>query len=127
MPYLLQPVNASATCLSKTRILARTLAVCALGVLLCCQPGLSRAEQVDVNRAGPESQALGLALARTCSGCHGEAGRTMPSLETLTARQMLIKLQAYKSDRVRGTVMNRLSKGYTDEELALISRALTND
>jgi sulfide dehydrogenase cytochrome subunit len=62
-------------------------------------------------------------LAASCFGCHGTDGRSPGSIPTLYGKSsnfIVTALQEYKTDASQGTVMNRLAKGYSDEEIELI-------
>jgi len=66
-------------------------------------------------------------LAGTCANCHGTDGRSpggMPSLAGRPESALKAQLLAFKSDTppVGTTVMNRLAKGYTDDELAALAK-----
>jgi sulfide dehydrogenase cytochrome subunit len=68
-------------------------------------------------------------LAATCANCHGTDGKGvvdggMPLINNLTSQQMLEQLKAYKSGAREGTIMPQLAKGYTDEQLEIISLQL---
>ncbi|MEM9103069.1 MAG: cytochrome C [Pseudomonadota bacterium] len=64
----------------------------------------------------------GKALIAACSGCHHASNALhLPSLINLSSDVMREKLMAYKYDQITGTLMNRIAKGYTDEEIALIA------
>ncbi|QWD59342.1 c-type cytochrome [Polynucleobacter sp. MWH-UH35A] len=68
-------------------------------------------------------------LAATCANCHGTDGKGvvdggMPLINTLTSEQMLAQLKAFKSGAREGTIMPQLAKGYTDEQLEIISNQL---
>ncbi len=63
-------------------------------------------------------------LANPCAGCHGPDGDSpgaIPSLKGLSADEIASSMKAYKADRRKGTVMNRIAKGYTDEEIDLMA------
>ena len=63
-------------------------------------------------------------LANPCAGCHGMDGvstGTIPSINQLSADAIVAALKAYKSGERPGTVMNRIAKGYTDEEIQRIA------
>lgn len=72
--------------------------------------------------------ANGEVLAATCSGCHeGEASgdsREIPGLGGLSAEAITGKLLAYRDDKVSGTLMNRLVRGYSEQELRMIAEYL---
>ncbi len=57
----------------------------------------------------------------TCHGTDGERPGTMKSLNTLSADEIRSKLQAYKRDEDDPTIMNRIAKGYSDEEISIIA------
>jgi cytochrome c553 len=71
-----------------------------------------------------DDRARGEALAATCSGCHASSNRAIPSLGDRKASELYAILVAYKKDEINGTVMNRLVKGYSDNDLNLIANAL---
>lgn len=61
-------------------------------------------------------------LAGSCANCHGTDGRSPGGIPSLAGRpEALLKSQmlAYKSDASPDgtTIMNRLAKGYSDEEI----------
>ena len=71
--------------------------------------------------AGASGQAIGF----TCAGCHGTDGDSQgsaPSLQGEDAERLKEMLMAYKTDKEQGTVMNRIAKGYSDEEIAAVSQ-----
>lgn len=66
-------------------------------------------------------------LAASCANCHGTDGRSpggMPSLAGRPEAVLNAQLMAYKSDTPPAgtTVMNRLAKGYSDDELAALAK-----
>lgn len=65
-------------------------------------------------------------LAGSCANCHGTDGRSpggMPSLAGRPEGVLKAQLLAFKSDTPPAgtTVMNRLAKGYSDDELAALA------
>jgi sulfide dehydrogenase cytochrome subunit len=64
-------------------------------------------------------------LADTCAGCHGfngaSKGPATPSIAGFSAEYLTEVLKAYKSGEAGSTIMGRIAKGYTDEELAKVS------
>lgn len=64
-------------------------------------------------------------LASTCAGCHGTNGNShgpaAPTIAGLEADYLLETMQAYKTGERHGTIMGRIVKGYTDEELEQIA------
>ena len=74
---------------------------------------------------GPSGQAM----AQTCYVCHGPEGRSVEAVPSLmrgqkdfVARQML----EFKADRRPATVMNRIAKGYSDDQIAAIADYLAS-
>jgi sulfide dehydrogenase cytochrome subunit len=67
----------------------------------------------------------GAILANPCAGCHGTDGMssgTIPAIDDLEPEGIREELMKYKSGGKKGTIMNRIAKGYTDEEIDLIAR-----
>ena len=63
-------------------------------------------------------------LTATCSGCHGaNAGGSgaIPGLSGQQQSYLAEQLRAFKAGARPATVMNRLAKGYTDEEIAALA------
>ena len=63
-------------------------------------------------------------LASVCSGCHGGPDQILISLEGYTADQIEASLSFYASDTDGDSVMHRLARGYTAEQITLISQSL---
>jgi cytochrome c553 len=62
--------------------------------------------------------------AASCLGCHparADAG-PVPALAKLPARQIVTALQAYRSGTRPATVMDRIAKGFSDEEIEAIAQ-----
>lgn len=63
-------------------------------------------------------------LASTCSGCHGasaDGSGGIPGLKGQQQAYLAEQLKAFKGGTRPATVMNRLAKGYTDEEIAALA------
>ena len=64
-------------------------------------------------------------LSETCAGCHGtdgaSVGPAIPTLGGMNGEYFVELMQGYKEDEVYGTIMNRIAKGYTEEEIALMA------
>lgn len=63
-------------------------------------------------------------LANPCAGCHGMDGvspGTIPSINHLSADAIVAAMKAFRSGERPGTVMDRIAKGYTDEEIQRIA------
>lgn len=64
-------------------------------------------------------------LANTCAGCHGtngiSVGPASPTIAGKSAEYLKEVMEGYKSGDRHATIMNRIAKGYTDEEIALMA------
>ncbi len=64
-------------------------------------------------------------LANTCAGCHGtngaSAGDIMPIIGGMEKTYMQTVLMEYKTGERDSTIMGRIAKGYTDNELKSIA------
>ena len=93
-----------------------------LGVLLLLPPPVYAGEPVQ---RGTE------ALAFNCYTCHAPQVRRkdgdIPSLKGKSAEVLLRKLHDFKSGGGNATLMNRIAKGYSGEELARIANFLADD
>lgn len=71
----------------------------------------------DASAAGPSAEAL----AYTCAGCHGTDGSSVgpssPHIAAMDPAYFYDSMLAYKSDQRDATIMNRIAKAYTDEEI----------
>ncbi|MBM3611435.1 MAG: c-type cytochrome [Alphaproteobacteria bacterium] len=73
--------------------------------------------------AGAE-MARGDKLAGSCAACHGPEGRSpgeIPAIADIAPEEMARLLGAYRSGELEGTVMNRIARGFTDDEIAAIA------
>ena len=62
--------------------------------------------------------------AASCSGCHANAARTetpVPPLRGRAAADIAEATIAYKSGARQGTIMDRIAKGFSDEEIRAIA------
>jgi sulfide dehydrogenase cytochrome subunit len=63
-------------------------------------------------------------LASNCFSCHGPQGQStgnIPKLTSLSAANIADKFRAFKDDKTPSTIMSRIAKGYTDEQINAIS------
>jgi cytochrome subunit of sulfide dehydrogenase len=71
------------------------------------------------------SGATAEALASTCFGCHGtggvSAGPASPTLAGTNAEYFNDIMKRYKDGTAYSTIMGRIAKGYTEEEIALMA------
>jgi cytochrome c553 len=62
--------------------------------------------------------------ASSCSGCHPTSTRVtspVPRLNGLDQAQIVRALQEFRSGTRTGTVMDRIAKGFTDQEIQAIA------
>jgi sulfide dehydrogenase cytochrome subunit len=67
------------------------------------------------------------ALTANCNTCHGPGGvspGSMPSIDGKTVDYLLGKLRGFRDGTVDNTVMSRIAKGYSDEQLQAIAAFL---
>lgn len=64
-------------------------------------------------------------LSNTCAGCHGangvSAGPAMPTIAGMPAAHLEKMMQEFKTGKRPTTIMDRLAKGYSDEEIKAIA------
>jgi sulfide dehydrogenase cytochrome subunit len=64
-------------------------------------------------------------LANTCAGCHGtlgaSAGEAMPTIGGLDKGYLAVVLDDYKTGLRPSTIMGRIMRGYSDQEIAAIA------
>ena len=63
-------------------------------------------------------------LVFTCYTCHGTDGESpgdMPSLKGVSAEEIKEKLLAFRQDQNDPTIMNRIAKGYSEDEINRIA------
>ncbi len=73
----------------------------------------------------------GEALAEQCGGCHGTGGASpgsIPSIGQKTSdfikKSMMESKAGVKINTAENTLMSRIAKGYTDQQIGLIAEAL---
>ncbi|WP_205231420.1 c-type cytochrome [Azospira oryzae] len=96
---------------------------------------MSRLSLLAVLAAGLGSSAafaadpnLGRNLAATCANCHGTDGHAQPGAMDVLAGQdkgvLLQKLNGFRDGSRPATIMHQIAKGYTPEQLDLITTYL---
>ena len=68
--------------------------------------------------AGPADAPPG---ALSCSGCHASADAAVPRLIGRNPADIVAAMQAFKSGQVPSTVMERIAKGFSDDEVKAIA------
>lgn len=61
------------------------------------------------------------AIALNCHNCHSAESTQIPSLTSLSSEQIDRMLLDYKYDKTPATLMPRIAKGYSDEELKAVA------
>jgi cytochrome subunit of sulfide dehydrogenase len=96
----------------KTR---RSVSRCTLLLTFCAAAGLAQAQTATVARD----------LAAPCMTCHGTGGNAVgnipPSLAGRPAAELLQAMRDFRDGKRPATIMHRQAKGYTDEQLRLVS------
>lgn len=62
-----------------------------------------------------------LLMVHTCAGCHGSFGHSLgdaPSIAGLPQQDFIKAMQAYKSGDRPSTIMDRIARGYADEDFS---------
>jgi cytochrome c553 len=75
--------------------------------------------------AGPAIAADVPAGAASCSGCHASTTRVetaVPPLNGRPAADIATAMAEFKSGKRAGTIMDRIAKGYSDEETQAIAQ-----
>ena len=70
------------------------------------------------------AQTAAPAGAAACSGCHPRAGAATPAVQPLAGRQpdeIVAAMQAFRTGKSEATVMDRIAKGFSDEETRAIA------
>lgn len=63
-------------------------------------------------------------IAGTCAGCHGYEGKSVgaaPSIAGLEASYIESAMKGFKNGERPATVMNRIAKAYSDEDIKLMA------
>ena len=102
-----------------------------MAALLLSACGPNSADQ-DVAPRGERASALANAaaltqsatLAATCSGCHAAGNTAMIDFATYTRDSLSARLIQYRAE-TGPTVMHRIARGYTDDQLTEIAAYLT--
>lgn len=82
-------------------------------VLLATTPALAQQEPNAVQLAG------------ACQGCHGVTGTGSNGIPTIarqhTRGQFIAMMDGFRANRQPSTVMGRITRGYTDAEIAALA------
>lgn len=107
-------------------VVAARIAVASRCAVLLIVAGCS----VQESRVDPPARLVdrGAVLASQCSGCHAAGASdaaAIRSLDGYTAPQIEALLTTYRDARPGETSMHRMARGYTDEDIRLLSRHLS--
>ena len=98
--------------------LARLAGVVALGAAFVVSAADEKAPELV-------SGASARMLAETCAGCHGTDGASVgpasPSIGGMNAEYFVEIMEGFRDDSIYSTVMGRIAKGYTDEEISAMA------
>ncbi|MEO3431045.1 c-type cytochrome [Pelagibius sp. CAU 1746] len=86
-------------------------------------PALTAAAALTAGTAGAEEK-RGAVLANTCFSCHGTDGHSagaMPSIAGKSADYIVETLKRFRSGDKASTVMVRIAKGFTDDEIVALA------
>lgn len=64
-------------------------------------------------------------LSRACNSCHGPAGYSpgaIPPINNLPVDTFVRAMREFKDGKRPSTIMGRMAKGYTDEEIVAMAR-----
>lgn len=65
-------------------------------------------------------------MADTCAGCHGTDGSSngpaTPTIASLSADYFIISMKDYKAGKRQSTVMGRIAKAYSDDDIAAMAK-----
>jgi cytochrome c553 len=64
--------------------------------------------------------------ASSCSGCHGATATAIPALRGRSADEISAAMKAFRTGERPATVMDRIAKGFTDEETDAIAAWLAS-
>ncbi|HMT94317.1 c-type cytochrome [uncultured Thiothrix sp.] len=101
----------------------RSAIVLSVWIAALCTPTTQAADNVKISRAS--------LLTQPCFSCHGTNGNStgipIPSLAGQTEAALSVSLLAFKKGERPATLMTRIAKGYSDEDLQLIANYLATE
>lgn len=66
-------------------------------------------------------------IAYACYSCHGEKLINLQLTQPLSQKELTNTLLAFKTNRKNATIMDRISKGFSDAELKAVATYLSNN
>lgn len=102
----------------------------AIGVF--CASGCSRGGDGNIDlrpssAVKPETLDAGALLSLTCSGCHSDQSGGIVSLNSFSEEILVTSLMRYKQETSGTTVMHRLARGYSEEDISQVSAYLSSE
>ncbi len=81
---------------------------------------------LTVGGAAMAATPSGAMLGNTCAGCHGthgnSSGPATPSIAGMASEYFVDSMTAYKNGERPSTIMTRIAKGYSDEEIHAMAK-----
>lgn len=71
-----------------------------------------------------QGEMLPQAIIQSCSGCHTSGTGAIPVISTMTSGELIERLKTYQSEEANETVMHRLARGYSYEDIETIATYL---
>lgn len=65
---------------------------------------------------------VGALATASCFSCHNAGGSNTPTLAGYPPEMIVAQMKAFKDGSRPATVMNRIAKGYTDEQIEAMGR-----
>jgi cytochrome c553 len=90
-------------------------------------PTLTGALLLALTAHAAASTANGPLLAQACLGCHGPGAAgagPLPGIAGRPAAQLVQQMHAFRVNERPATIMGRIARGYSDEEIAAVAAYL---
>ncbi|MDD5035440.1 MAG: hypothetical protein PHE55_11865 [Methylococcaceae bacterium] len=94
-------------------------------VLLAAMLAMNTAQAADPAARRPADEIL----AHACSGCHGTFGHSSsptPSIAGKAEEEFIAAMREFKSGQRVSSIMNRIARGYTDEDFVAMGQFFKN-
>ena len=88
-----------------------------------CAGLLTAILMLGAGTASAQAQDAGI-VANACTSCHGVDGRSESAIPTIAGIDPVIFVQlmkSFRSDSLSVTIMNRIAKAYSDEQIDLLA------
>ena len=111
--------------MSKSHSLGAALLLAFLGLAACGGSVTDHDDVKNTSIAQLTNRSASLALA--CAGCHSETSTAVVSLKGYGAEALRDSLLRYKAETDGTTVMHRLARGYSDDDIELLANYFDQD